>query len=48
MADDESWQDAFMRIYREVEDEMPRASEATKYKEYRLRCHAWKRERGLM
>lgn len=47
MAKYENWQDAYRRIIREVEAEMPDASEAERFAEYRSRAEAWKRERGI-
>lgn len=43
----ESWQDAYDRIRVEVEADMPNADEADQYTEYRARCIAWKKEKGI-
>jgi len=43
----ENWQDAYRRIIREVEAEMPDATEEDRYAVYRLRCQQWKAERGI-
>ncbi len=47
MAEYEFWADAYLRIKREVEAEMPEVSVAEQFAEYRTRCQAWKRERGI-
>lgn len=47
MAKFEPWQEAYMRIRAEVAAEMPDASKPEQYREYRKRCEAWKRERGI-
>lgn len=47
MAKYEQWATAYARILSEVEAEMPDADEADQYAEYRSRCEAWKRERGI-
>lgn len=38
---------AFERILHDVEQEMPQASEEDQYREYRVRCAKWKRDRGI-
>lgn len=47
MSENEPWQQAYERILAEVEAEMPDADEADQFAEYRKRCEAWKRERGI-
>lgn len=47
MAKWESWSDAYERILGEVRAEHPDWDERQVFAEYRSRCEAWKRERGI-
>lgn len=47
MAAFEHWADAYERILSEVNAEHPEWDQRQVYEEYRARCTAWKRERGI-
>jgi hypothetical protein len=47
MAGYEHWASAYNRIRDEVRDEDPTRDDREQYLEYRRRCDAWKRERGI-